>query len=164
MWIMKGKPIAYWFPSFFFPQGFMTALLQSFARKYKIPIDILSFKFTVFPFYTPEQVNRSPGDGVYIYGLFLECGQIDKETLLLSDASPGQKNSMVPMIQFHPKSDHTPAEEDYICPLYKTSERAGTLTTTGHSTNFVIGIELSSLQVPEFWIKRGTALLCQLDS
>jgi len=67
---------------------------------------------------------------------------------------------MVPMIQFHPKSEQVPAEEDYVCPLYKTSERAGTLTTTGHSTNFIVGIELSSLQAPEFWIKRGTALLC----
>jgi len=123
----------------------MTALLQSFARKYKIPIDILGFKFTVFPFYTPDQVNRSAGDGVYIYGLFMECGQLDRETLLLTDASPGQKAAVVPMIQLHPKNDYVPSEEDYTCPLYKTSERAGTLTTTGHSTNFVIGIDLSSL-------------------
>ena len=27
MWLLKGKPVAYWLPAFFFPQGFLTALL-----------------------------------------------------------------------------------------------------------------------------------------
>jgi hypothetical protein len=34
-------------------------------------------------------VNTSPGDGVFFYGLFLESGRIDEESLLLDDARPG---------------------------------------------------------------------------
>jgi dynein heavy chain len=45
MWLLKGKLAAYWLPAFFFPQGFLTALLQNYARKYQIPIDALSFGF-----------------------------------------------------------------------------------------------------------------------
>lgn len=32
-WLYQGPPSTYWLPSFFFPQGFMTATLQQYARK-----------------------------------------------------------------------------------------------------------------------------------
>merc|ERR1719198_1662340 len=37
-----------------------------------------------------------------------------------------------------------PSSGIYACPCYKTTTRAGTLSTTGHSTNFVLMVEVPS--------------------
>jgi len=55
----------------------------------------------------------------------------------------------------------------YACPLYKTGERAGTLNTTGQSTNYILSIDVpidSQENDRNHWTLRGTALLASLAS
>jgi len=66
-------------------------------------------------------------------------------------------------MQFVPVPDRDPPTTGvYNCPLYKVVSRHGTLSTTGHSTNFVMFIEFSSKEHEEFWIRAGVAAFLAL--
>ena len=59
-----------------------------------------------------------------------------------------------------------PVYPHYEAPVYKTSARFGTLSTTGHSTNFVmfLKIPIPESTTPAHWTQRGVCALCQLDN
>lgn len=162
-WIEDGAPNSFWMSGMFYPQGFMTATLQNHARKYKLPIDSLRFKFSVQQQYRPEEIDICPEDGVYINGLFMDGARWNPETGTIFDSKLGELFSEVPIIHFLPSNTHVPNEKDYQCPVYKTSVRAGKLSTTGESTNFVLPVELPSSEPPDYWVLKGAAFLCQLD-
>jgi len=162
LWLQEGPPLAFWLSGLFFPQGFMTAVLQTHARKHSMAIDTLSFMYRIHNTdYTG--LKERPADGVVMYGLFTDGAAFDWSTCSLIDSSPGQMHTAMPSIHFLPAVNYVPSKKDYEAPLYKTSLRAGTLSTTGHSTNFVISISLPSARDPSYWVLRGAALLCQLN-
>lgn len=162
-WVEIGQPKVFWISGFFFPQAFLTGTKQNFARKYKVPIDEVSFDFQVLD-KGPQRIIRPPEDGVYIHGLYLEAAAYDVRGRKLADAAPRQLTQEMPVIWLKPVQKRVdPQSGIYRCPVYKIGTRQGVLTTTGHSSNYVLTIELPTDVDESFWIKRGVALLCSLS-
>ena len=181
-WIKHGQPKSFWLSGFFFPQGFLTGTLQNFARKHNLPIDHLSFEFHPLKHFRDQkdvtkQMSElqfgeememdkqveSPKDGVLIHGLFMDGFHWDAESMHVVDSTPGVMNSVLPMFHMEPKMDFEAPSDDYNAPLYKTAARAGVLSTTGMSTNYVVNVHLPSIEIQDYWIAKGAALLCQLS-
>jgi len=180
-WVDNGVPQAYWISGFFFPQGFLTACLQNFARKKAFPIDTVAFSF-VMKEETAEQLTVKPEDGCYIYGMFLEGARYDPTEKSLVDPRPKELFSAMPPMHMLPvQNREDPMEGIYRCPLYKVLTRTGVLSTTGHSTNFVTWLELPSNRETIFrstlvsetnrqglfcdnadWVRGGVAAFCAL--
>ena len=163
-WDRNGKPPAvFWISGFFFAQSFLTAALQNYSRKHKLPVDEIAFDFEPIEG-DASDITEPPEDGVYVSGLFLEgCGW-DKEKMQLVESEKNVLHSKAPTFWFKPrKADEIEQNARYDCPCYRTAERRGTLATTGHSTNFIMHVKIPTKEPAEHWIKRGVALLTQLS-
>ncbi|KAG2485619.1 hypothetical protein HYH03_015682 [Edaphochlamys debaryana] len=172
-WVAAGTPSIYWISGFFFPQAFLTGTLQNFARKYTYPIDTVSFGFKVMDGLDEAHVPKGgPEDGCFIRGLFMEGARWDSSTHVVSESRPKELFTEMPVIWLRPEQHRKKPLPDpcadnggvgvYDCPVYKTLTRAGTLSTTGHSTNFVMYLELPSDRPQGHWINRGVALFTGL--
>ncbi|KAM8995091.1 LOW QUALITY PROTEIN: dynein axonemal heavy chain 12 [Ara ararauna] len=159
-WYELGKPAAFWLSGFYFT-SFLTAAMQNYARKHKIPIDLLGYEFQVIP---QDTADTPPEDGVYIHGLFLDGAHWDRIKRMFTEQCPKLAFDAMPIMWIKPTvKSEVKKSNAYICPLYKTSEHKGVLSTTGHSTNFVIALTLNTDKPIQHWIKQGVVLLCQLD-
>lgn len=164
-WIDEGKPPNFWISGFFFTQSFLTGLKQNFARKYTIAIDLIDWDYEVQDD-TKFDKSREAPDGAYVWGLYIEGCRWDPEQATLEESHPKVLYSKMPYIWMKPaKRDDIVEKHSYTCPVYKTLERFGTLSTTGHSTNFVTMIQLPMMRRVNqtHWIKRGVAMITQLN-
>jgi dynein heavy chain, axonemal len=163
-WYEKGTPIVFWISGFFFPQAFLTSTMQNYARSKEIAIDRLSFQFIMKDEIKWQDVTAKPDAGVFCYGMYIEGCRWNYQTHQLDDSEAKKLFVEMPMLHLLPTVDRvTPETGIYYCPVYKVLSRTGTLSTTGHSTNYVIMMEMNSGDVPQRkWIKAGVAAFLAL--
>ena len=110
-----------------------------------------------------EDIMEPPEDGVIIYGIHVQGMRWDGGNNCLEDSKKGEMFSVLPPIHFLPARDRKAKEGCYVTPVYKTTARAGSLSTTGTSTNYVVAVELPSAHSQLHWILNGGAGILNLD-
>ena len=70
----------------------------------------------------------------------------------------------MPVFHFIPAQNFEHNKKDFACPLYKTAERKGVLTTTGASSNYILDLDIPTSKTPDYcWMRIGCrASLCAL--
>lgn len=97
-------------------------------------------------------------------GLYMEGGRWNRNTQCLDECLPRVQYDALPVITIEfQKSSCTVDESQHSMPLYRTNDRRGCITTTGHSTNYIMNIALNTAKLSKHWTIRGVAALCQLN-
>ncbi|XP_078229183.1 dynein axonemal heavy chain 9 isoform X25 [Callithrix jacchus] len=146
-------PSTVWLTGFFNPQSFLTAVMQSTARKNEWPLDQMALQCDVTK-KNREEFRSPPRVGVYVHGLFMEGARWDTQAGIITEAK--LKDLTPPMPVMFIKA--IPADKQdccsvYCCPVYKTSQRGPTYVWT---------FNLKTKENPSKWVMAGVALLLQI--
>ena len=155
-WINVELPKTFWLAGFTYPTGFLTALLQTTARKNGIAIDTLSWEFPVLT-QEVEDISAPAKEGAYITGMSLEGARWEGGGACLTEPMPMELTSLMPVVHFKPTdSKKKSSKNTYACPVYMYPVRTG----SRERPSYVITVELKAgTKSSEFWVKRGIALL-----
>jgi dynein heavy chain len=158
-WLEASTPTVFWLSGFTYPTGFLTALLQTTARRNGVAIDTLSWEFPVMK-QAVHSLTAPPEEGAYVRGMFLEGARWDEDEGYLTEPLPMQLFATMPVVHFKPVENKKKGGKGmYTCPLYLYPVRTG----TRERPSFMIAVEIKAGKyTPEFWVKRGTALLLAL--
>ncbi|CAK8695850.1 unnamed protein product [Clavelina lepadiformis] len=146
-------PNCVWLGGLFNPQSFLTAIMQSMARKNEWPLDKMCLQCDVTK-KNKEDFNSPPREGAYIHGLFMEGARWDVQTGLMTESRLKELTPMMPVIFIKAiPVDRMDFKNMYECPVYKNKSRGPTYVWT---------FNLKTKEKPSKWILAGVALLLQV--
>ncbi|KAM3605484.1 uncharacterized protein V6R79_026173 [Siganus canaliculatus] len=143
-------PSVVWLSGLFNPQSFLTAVMQSLARKNEWPLDKVNLTVDVTKKFK-EEFNQPAREGAYVYGLYMEGARWDIQAGVISEARLKELTPAMPVISVRAvPNDRQETRNIYECPLYKTKIRGPTYVWT---------LSLKTRERPAKWVLAGVALL-----
>uniref|UniRef100_A0A667HHJ3 Dynein axonemal heavy chain 17 n=1 Tax=Lynx canadensis TaxID=61383 RepID=A0A667HHJ3_LYNCA len=146
-------PTTVWLAGFFNPQSFLTAIMQSMARKNEWPLDKMCLSVEVTK-KNREDMTAPPREGAYVYGLFMEGARWDTQTGVIAEARLKELTPAMPVVFIKAiPVDRMETKNMYECPVYKTRIRGPTYVWT---------FNLKTKEKAAKWILAAVALLLQV--
>ncbi|XP_023599629.1 dynein heavy chain 9, axonemal-like [Myotis lucifugus] len=148
-----AMPSTVWLTGFFNPQSFLTAIMQSMARKNEWPLDQMALQCDVTK-KNREDFRSPPREGAYVHGLFMEGARWDAQAGVITEAKLKDLTPPMPVMFIKAiPADKQDCRSVYACPVYKTCQRGPTYIWT---------FNLKTKENPSKWVLAGVALLLQI--
>uniref|UniRef100_H2ZKB5 AAA+ ATPase domain-containing protein n=1 Tax=Ciona savignyi TaxID=51511 RepID=H2ZKB5_CIOSA len=146
-------PNVVWLGGLFNPQSFLTAIMQSMARKNEWPLDKMCLQCDATK-KNKEDFNSPPREGSYIHGLFMEGARWDVQSGLMAESRLKELTPAMPVMFIKAiPVDRQETKNIYECPVYKNKSRGPTYVWT---------FNLKTKEKSSKWILAGVALLLQV--
>ncbi|KAI9209879.1 dynein heavy chain and region D6 of dynein motor-domain-containing protein, partial [Polychytrium aggregatum] len=154
-WVAEFQlPAVIWISGLFNPQSFLTAIMQTTARKSEWPLDRMILTVDVTK-KAREEFSGAPREGAYIHGLFMEGARWDINTSLIQESLMKELTPTMPVIYVKAiPVDKKETKGVYECPVYRTRQRGPT---------FIWTFNLKTKERPQKWILGGVCLLCSAE-
>ncbi|XP_058790035.1 dynein axonemal heavy chain 7-like [Phymastichus coffea] len=170
-WIINGHPQYYWFGGLISCKRLLSTLKMTFARKKQVPMNQVAFEFSVLDKKSPNDSLDVPDNCIYVYGLYLVGAKWNDETKSLSSSDTNNFYNEMPVVSFAltlknvtTSSLSSNSAIYYKCPLYVTSTlHNNSCNSETLQDNYILSVDLRTDINPRIWIKRGTALYCQVE-
>ena len=153
-WVVDFKiPCPVWISGLFNPQSFLTAIMQTTARKNELPLD--KMVLSIDEMKRIEEFRDSVNlPGVFCTGFFLEGARWDcRENQLVESKLKEINQPMPPWLIKAISLDRRNEANSYECPVYRTKLRGSTYVWT---------FNLKTRENPLHWIIGGVCLLMQV--
>ncbi|KAJ3220317.1 hypothetical protein HK099_004389 [Clydaea vesicula] len=151
-WVSEFQlPPVVWMAGLFNPQSFLTAIMQTTARKNEWPLDrmILTVEVTKK---AKEEFSAAPREGAQVHGLYMEGARWDTNSGMIQESLLKDLTPIMPVIVIKAiPVDKKETKGVYECPVYRTRQRGPT---------FVWTFNLKTKERPQKWILGGVCLLC----
>ncbi|KAJ1558852.1 Dynein heavy chain 9, axonemal [Nowakowskiella sp. JEL0078] len=153
MWVAEFQlPSVVWLPGLFNPQSFLTAIMQTTARKNEWPLDRMILTVDVTK-KAREEFSGAPREGAYVHGLYMEGARWDINTGLIQESLLKELTPTMPVIYIKAiPIDKRDTKGVYECPVYRTRQRGPTYIWT---------FNLKTKERPQKWILGGLFLETQ---
>jgi len=150
-WVVDLQmPRAVWISGFFNPKSFLTAILQTQARKNEWALDqvVVSTEVTKKQ---PDEVEAASKDGSYIWGLSMEGARWDSGGGTVNTSNPKEMFCEMPvMLAKAIPVDKAEYKDTFMCPVYKIQSRGA---------DYVFSANLKTRVDASTWVLAGVGLL-----
>ncbi|KAL6447918.1 hypothetical protein ACFW04_000175 [Cataglyphis niger] len=157
-WCDTDLPRIIYFDALSCCKRFLSAILLTFSRRRDVPIEQITSDLRV----TNDDSTDDDADTYYIHGLRLSGARWDTQRRILIESLTNIFWYDMPPIRLTFSVEERAVNNIYECPVYISPMHCNQIDMN-KMRNYITSVSLETDKSHIHWVKRGTALFCQVD-